>query len=340
VIQTLRQSTLSCPTAEVAAYIQPARDDGFTLVKTLAAYPLAFSISTQCSELYSEITALTSALPSVLPDASVDLHYTIERTSRGYSIRCGGLLLATAVPRCAVFLGIQENLSYQLKGCSGVSILHAAAVVKDGHALLLVGKRRSGKSSLTALLLQEGFQLLSDEFAPISRDGTVRGHRFPLRLRSSALNSLRLVSPAITVWPDSFPNENEEVFYGLPNCDVLAPDQDWPIRLILFPLFENSTGAAIIANPDDALHRLLQQTHNRQAAREVADIVAIRLTRKVPCYCLRMGELQAALRLVSRLWDSDIAGKPFPNRGAFRRTMPVLTPPLSISIVNERADRF
>jgi len=34
------------------------------------------------------------------------------------------------------------------------------------------------------------------------------------------------------------------------------------------------------------------------------------------------------------------AGKPFPNRSAFRRAMPVLTPPLSASIVEERADRF
>jgi prevent-host-death family protein len=33
-------------------------------------------------------------------------------------------------------------------------------------------------------------------------------------------------------------------------------------------------------------------------------------------------------------------GKPFPNRAAFRRTMPILMPPLSTSIVEERADRF
>ena len=33
-------------------------------------------------------------------------------------------------------------------------------------------------------------------------------------------------------------------------------------------------------------------------------------------------------------------GKPFPNRLAFRRTMPILTPPVSTSIIEERADRF
>ena len=34
------------------------------------------------------------------------------------------------------------------------------------------------------------------------------------------------------------------------------------------------------------------------------------------------------------------AAKPFPDRAAFRRTMPVLDPPLSASIVEDREDRF
>jgi prevent-host-death family protein len=34
------------------------------------------------------------------------------------------------------------------------------------------------------------------------------------------------------------------------------------------------------------------------------------------------------------------AGTPFPDLSRFRRTMPVLTPPLSESIVEERGDRF
>jgi len=34
------------------------------------------------------------------------------------------------------------------------------------------------------------------------------------------------------------------------------------------------------------------------------------------------------------------AGRPFPDLSAFRRKMPVLTPPLSASIVEDRGDRF
>jgi prevent-host-death family protein len=35
-----------------------------------------------------------------------------------------------------------------------------------------------------------------------------------------------------------------------------------------------------------------------------------------------------------------LVGKPFPDRAAFRRTMPRLRPPLSTAIVEAREDRF
>lgn len=34
------------------------------------------------------------------------------------------------------------------------------------------------------------------------------------------------------------------------------------------------------------------------------------------------------------------AGAPFPDLARFRRTMPILTPPLSESVVEDRGDRF
>jgi prevent-host-death family protein len=46
-------------------------------------------------------------------------------------------------------------------------------------------------------------------------------------------------------------------------------------------------------------------------------------------------------RPVARLVPpSQSSARPFPNRSAFRRTMPTLEPPLSESIVVEREDRL
>jgi hypothetical protein len=50
-------------------------------------------------------------------------------------------------------------------------IVHAAALVKDQRALLIAGPSGTGKTTLTIALMQRGFELLSDDYAPI-RVGT------------------------------------------------------------------------------------------------------------------------------------------------------------------------
>lgn len=48
-------------------------------------------------------------------------------------------------------------------------ILHAAALVKDHHALLVAGPSGSGKTTLALSLIEAGYRLLSDDFAPLHR---------------------------------------------------------------------------------------------------------------------------------------------------------------------------
>ena len=48
-------------------------------------------------------------------------------------------------------------------------VLHAAALERDGRALLIAGPSESGKTTLALALLREGFRLLSDDFTPLDR---------------------------------------------------------------------------------------------------------------------------------------------------------------------------
>jgi hypothetical protein len=50
----------------------------------------------------------------------------------------------------------------------GVPILHAAAVVVDGRAILIAGQSGAGKSTLTAALLAQGAALLAEDLAVLS----------------------------------------------------------------------------------------------------------------------------------------------------------------------------
>ena len=57
-------------------------------------------------------------------------------------------------------------------------LLHAAAVVLEGRALLAAGPPDAGKTSLAVALGRAGADLLSDEVAPVQPDG-LRVHPFP-----------------------------------------------------------------------------------------------------------------------------------------------------------------
>ena len=61
-------------------------------------------------------------------------------------------------------------------------LLHAGAVVRGGHALLLPAETASGKSSLTLGLLEKGASYLSDDLAPLD-PVTNRAYPFPKRIK-------------------------------------------------------------------------------------------------------------------------------------------------------------
>jgi hypothetical protein len=60
-------------------------------------------------------------------------------------------------------------------------LLPAAAIAPDRGVILLIGRSRSGKSSLSARAATEGIAVLGDDHVLVGRDGTCRS--FPRRLR-------------------------------------------------------------------------------------------------------------------------------------------------------------
>jgi hypothetical protein len=119
-------------------------------------------------------------------------------------------------------------------------VLHAAAVERDGAALLLGGPSESGKTTLTLALLARGFRLLSDDFSPLDRaTGLVRPFPKALGIRPGAARQLafpdRQADPAA---PEREPLEPRVI----DGC-TLAPAPARPALLVLFD------GAAHPPNP-------------------------------------------------------------------------------------------
>lgn len=127
---------------------------------------------------------------------TIDLRYETEivrfagwRLMAGLRVGAGGTETAegalwTAVDRSPDFEGVFENYfrvatAYRLLTTGG-TLLHSAAVVRNGGAYLFLGRSGQGKSTVARLSLDEGCAVLSDDCnAVLVESGTPRVERLP-----------------------------------------------------------------------------------------------------------------------------------------------------------------
>lgn len=72
-----------------------------------------------------------------------------------------------------------------------ITVFHGAAVCRNEHLVLIIGKRKSGKSTLTHFLVENGWNLIDDDCIYFDTD-SVFGMGFPLRLRKMIYDSKRV----------------------------------------------------------------------------------------------------------------------------------------------------
>lgn len=138
----------------------------------------------------------------------------------------------------ATLWGVTDALRYRMlelceERLERFVTLHAAAVARDGHLVLLAGESGAGKTTLTLALLDAGWTYLSDDLAPVAVD-TALVHPFPKPLgvkdaaRWDAVREAFAGGPAIE----------------RPTGSFLVPPDAWdvateplPARTLLFPTF-------------------------------------------------------------------------------------------------------
>lgn len=74
-------------------------------------------------------------------------------------------------------------------------MIHAAAIEKNGRVAILPAPPGSGKSTLTAGLIQRGWRLLSDELTLIGSDGLIQGIARPVSLKNQSITVIRQFAP-------------------------------------------------------------------------------------------------------------------------------------------------
>lgn len=191
--------------------------------------------------------------------------------------------------RPEALIHISEAVASCLAGSTSAGIaLHAAAVARNGRAVLIPGQSGAGKSSLAAWLFDKGFDYLTDELVVLAADGAVEGLARALILKPDAdeiVGGFSRVAPLPRMQAGA-------------NLIVRPPfdaQQAGPVRcdLIIFPSF--SPGVPIAIQPISAAQACIRLMGCNVNARNLADggfAILSDLARRVVAVEVRYGSFE------------------------------------------------
>lgn len=177
--------------------------------------------------------------------------------------------------------------------------VHAAAIARNGRALLLAAESGGGKSTTAWGALHEGFTLLSDELAPLDpRTLAVHSHARAVCLKSRPPRPYPL--PAGTL-------RTTAGFHVPPSLWPSAPPPGpVPLAAVVFVSYRprRSKPEMTPVGAAETATRLYANSLNPLAHRSEGLDTVLALARRVPGFVLHSGDLRQTGRLLRRTFDA------------------------------------
>jgi hypothetical protein len=254
------------------------------------------------------LTRFVGALFADLTTSGPDGHrYTIRPINRAprraprYELTLDGRpLFALPEPEGLVSNLVQHVNRRAVDSCH-LPMFHAGAVECGGTGLIFPGMMESGKTTLVAGLVRAGFGYLTDEAVAIDRESLwIQPYPKPLSLDPGSWPFFPELEPYVDLPTNEYKSDQWQVPSSKIRPDALG--RSCPVGVVVFPRYEPGTDSALEPlRRTEALVELAQNTFKfKDQSRETLDLLA-EVVRPSACYRLTMGELDAAVDLVSRL---------------------------------------
>lgn len=256
----------------------------------------------EAPDMMQDLAAVLSPLRSVGPvDASVD----ILQAADGLAVfRDGQATWGLGDVHVARHRGLREILT-GLHGPQRMSaVLHAAAVARDGAALLFAGDSGAGKSTLALQLLAAGWSQVADDLTGVDRAGQVVP--FPTRI-SLKSGSWTLAETFVEEGKLTGPLPVRSIG-GQPTRYAAAPravraGDTLPLRAIVFPRYVADAAPKLTPiTPEEALMRLIDCGGRLAGEPENATGLVAALN-TAPAFQLVHGGGAAAERICSEIFE-------------------------------------
>ena len=183
-------------------------------------------------------------------------------------------------------------------------IIHSAIVEKDGYGLIMPGTPGSGKSTLCAALINQGWRLLSDEMALLSlSDGLIYPAPRPVSLKNKSIQIIKEFAPNAVFGDVVVDTLKGDIAH------MMAPDsallgQSTPVKpaFLVFPHYKDNADTKLIELAKSrALMTLAEHAFNFNILGEEGFDSMTKMIDQVECYDFTYPDITRALEGINSL---------------------------------------
>ena len=183
-------------------------------------------------------------------------------------------------------------------------LLHSAVLERNGRAMILPALPGSGKSTLSAALMHNGWRLLSDEFGILRPElGTLVPMPRAIPLKNESIEVIGKQIPSAIMGPRYTKTRKGDVAHVAVTEESIARQTEEAMPAwIVFPRYERDSGLQL--DPvlgSEAFVRLSNNSFNYRLLGEVSYLSLTSMVRSCDCYNLVYGDLARAVEALTDL---------------------------------------
>ena len=199
------------------------------------------------------------------------------------------------------------NLIYKKHEPDWMGVFHASAIRKGDQCVLFLGGSGSGKSTISALLMANGYDLLADDFVPVG-EASCEVFFFPaaISVKKNALDYLIPFYPQLATAKEFYYQGLDKTVRYLPPMHHFENQSiSYPCKALVFVKYDKSCGLTIQRIAQDVAFQLLVPDSWISPLPENASRF-LDWFLKMPCYQLTYSDNEMMLETIDKLFRDDL----------------------------------
>jgi hypothetical protein len=297
-----RRSATAAPASPVRKAVEPALSS--SVREHYALRGVRFRVAFASAGLRENAQALLSSWTTA-PGPAIDI--AVVEHAESIEIVAAGNVVGGAPGAAQAAVALRAALTQlAVEHSGGLCVVHAGALAVAGGALLLPGHAGYGKSTLSAGLAANGFEMMSDDTTLLTGDPLgVAALPTGLCVKRGSYDVLAPHLPVLAELPEWSRPDGMVAKYLSPGRDVpwAAGEPIVPVRWLAFPHYHPDHETRLVPLPRaQALERLLPAVYFLSGTLDAANLDAlIAWIARVECYELPLSSLDAAVAQVRQL---------------------------------------